>query len=203
MLNHPPNTWRIFRHSFIMKGMDTLVVCQKCDLPLPESAFPLNKTNGKVYRKSICKKCDNTARKNRAHSTPERTEKYKKRVNEASRRWRSNPANRATAIVKDCRGSDRRKGLTNDIDKEWVREKISQGCAYCGETNIVMTLDRIDNSIGHIKSNVIPACLRCNYLRRDMPMGAWKMLVPAIRKANEKGLFADWDGFGRRGKNLV
>lgn len=64
-----------------------------------------------------------------------------------------------------------------------------------------MSMDRVDNSIGHTKSNVVPACIRCNYMRKDMPMEAWKFLVPYIKQAKENGLFGDWDAFGIRKRN--
>jgi hypothetical protein len=57
-----------------------------------------------------------------------------------------------------------------------------------------MTLDRIDNFIGHVKTNVQPACIRCNYLRRDMPYEAWLIVAEGVRQARKAGAFADWVG---------
>lgn len=173
------------------------IICKKCGKTKPEIDFPLNRTNGKQYRKTTCTACDNKDRINRKLTPPVRTEQFKKRVNEASSRWRYKPENRASVIVTDSRGSDRVRGMSCDLDVEWVKELISKGCSYCGETQILIGLDRLDNSIGHLKSNVVPACGRCNYLRRDMPYKAWETIVPAIKEAREKGLFKGWDGFGR------
>ncbi len=55
-----------------------------------------------------------------------------------------------------------------------------------------MTLDRIDNGFGHTKSNVVPACYRCNLIRGSMPYNAWLNIVDAIRQTYELGLFGDW-----------
>lgn len=55
-----------------------------------------------------------------------------------------------------------------------------------------MTLDRIDNTIGHVQTNVVAACVRCNYMRRDMPYAAWTRLVPLIKQLREEGLFGAW-----------
>lgn len=63
-----------------------------------------------------------------------------------------------------------------------------------GETQMRMTLDRIDNNLGHIVSNVLGACLRCNYMRRDMPFGAWQKIVPTIKQIRCDGLFGEWTG---------
>jgi len=57
-----------------------------------------------------------------------------------------------------------------------------------------MTLDRINNEKGHTADNVIPACYRCNLIRRDMPYDAWMHVAPSIRSAREAGLFRDWIG---------
>ena len=103
-------------------------------------------------------------------------------------------------ILTDARNSDKKHGRDNDLDKEWIREVVSAGCFYCGETSLRMTLDRIDNSVGHIKSNLHPACLRCNYLRRDMPFEAWMMLAPAIKTAREAGLFHGWIASWKAGR---
>lgn len=101
---------------------------------------------------------------------------------------------RARWLLVDVKRWDRKQGLVGDLDKEFVEAAVETACTYCGETELMMTLDRIDNSIGHLKSNVVPACLRCNYLRRDMPYTAWYALLPAIRAAREAGLFGTWTG---------
>lgn len=67
-------------------------------------------------------------------------------------------------------------------------------CFYCGAIDIKMTLDRIDNSIGHTRVNVNPSCVRCNGVRGNMPYAAWMAIVPAIKKAREDGLFGSWVG---------
>ncbi len=69
---------------------------------------------------------------------------------------------------------------------------ISDPCSYCGSTELRMTLDRIDNDLGHLKSNVIACCTNCNYFRRDMPYLAWLKLAPGMREARELGLFGTW-----------
>lgn len=177
------------------------MTCKKCDFIKPETDFPLNRTNGREYRKTTCNSCDNKARLGRKITPPIKTDKFRKRVNAASRKWNQNPKNRPTQIVQDARYSDEKKGLVSDLDKEWVAEQIANPCSYCGEKEILMTLDRIDNSIGHLKNNLLPACGRCNYFRRDMPFDAWKILVPAVKEAREKGLLEGWDGFGRKRKS--
>ncbi len=97
-------------------------------------------------------------------------------------------------IMVDSRKTDKKAGRQNDLTREFVDALIVGGCAYCGENKLRMTLDRKDNSLGHLQSNVTPACVRCNYLRRDMPYDAWLEIAPAVREAKEKGLFGNWIG---------
>jgi hypothetical protein len=71
---------------------------------------------------------------------------------------------------------------------------IGEPCVYCGEAEARRSLDRIDNSKGHTKANVVGSCERCNYVRRDMPYEAWLAVAPGMRIARELELFADWNG---------
>lgn len=73
---------------------------------------------------------------------------------------------------------------------------IANGCDYCGNHSIRMTMDRIDNSKGHTITNVVPACYRCNMIRGNMPYEAWLNMVPALKDTIEKGLLDGWLGFG-------
>ncbi len=103
-------------------------------------------------------------------------------------------------LLNNYRVIDKRKGRENDLDLEFVCEAIKKACSYCGESSIKMSLDRIDNSKGHLKTNVVPACVRCNFMRRDMPYDAWLFLVPVIKKAVEQGIFGSWTGATRKGE---
>lgn len=104
----------------------------------------------------------------------------------------------ARLIIKDCLASDRKNGRAADVDVAFVESLIADGCSYCGETNVRMTIDRIDNTLGHTRANVVAACARCNYARRDMPHEAWVVVAVGMRKARELGLFGTWVG-GRFG----
>ena len=104
---------------------------------------------------------------------------------------------RVSTVLMDSRKSDRKRGfIVNDefVDYETARILLGNPCSYCGDRSIQMTLDRIDNSIGHTKSNVVPACIRCNLLRRSMPYDAWVVVAKGVREARELGLFESWTG---------
>lgn len=108
---------------------------------------------------------------------------------------RKDPNFRAKYILKDAVSTDRNMNRKTDLDLAWIQSQISLGCSYCGCKSIKMSLDRIDNSLGHLKTNVVPACMRCNFIRKTMPYDAWLCVVPGIKAAYEQGLFGDWTGF--------
>lgn len=111
---------------------------------------------------------------------------------------RLDPSWRPYWIFSDSKKKDRARDHSFDLDIPFVRDLINNGCLYCGETELQMTLDRKDNTKGHTRENVVPACVRCNFMRRDMPWAAWISLVAAVRLARQDGLFGDWLGMGKR-----
>ena len=105
-----------------------------------------------------------------------------RRNNEDPARW----------IYEDSKGNARKKEMPHTISKKDIEELIANGCDYCGETELKMTLDRVNNNKGYIKENVEPCCIRCNYIKRDMPHEAWEILKLAVKEANDKKLFGSW-----------
>jgi hypothetical protein len=119
------------------------------------------------------------------------------RVREDRRKaLRRDPTTRSRWVLEDSKKRDKRHGFISDLDLSFVQDLLALGCQYCGETKLKMTLDRVDNALGHTKANVVPACIRCNYMRRDMPWEAWLKFAETVRTVREQGLFGDWIGFG-------
>lgn len=173
-------------------------ICNGCGRGEPEIRFRLRTVSGKKYRQHLCTGCSNTYQKRYRNVEVER--RANRKMNAKRKMLRAARTCSEVFIFEDCKKVDKRKGISFDLTIEFIRNLIDPGCSYCGETQIRMGLDRIDNALGHIKANVVAACMRCNYLRRDMPHEAWMMLVPAIRSAREVGAFGEWDGFGRKSK---
>lgn len=137
------------------------------------------------HRHKICNDCDVTTYKKL--KSVARSEKQKED--------RKNPKNRAYYIIADSKASDKRKGFETDLTEEFVNKCIEAGCAYCKTLTSKMSLDRIDNTKGHIKNNVTACCVRCNFIRKNMPIQAWNFLVPHIAEATKLGLFDEWKDF--------
>lgn len=70
------------------------------------------------------------------------------------------------------------RNIEHFVDLCHVKEMLKEmTCHYCNENIFVLyklklypkqwTLDRIDNNLGHVKTNVVLACLKCNLERRS------------------------------------
>lgn len=85
-------------------------------------------------------------------------------------------------VLKAYKGAARRRGLAWALTDEDFDKITAQACHYCGcppSARSVQAqgrseftyngIDRVDNAIGYIPGNVVPACSQCNYAKKDMP----------------------------------
>lgn len=97
---------------------------------------------------------------------------------------------RARFIIDNAKQYDKKRGFKTNLRREFVLNLIQFGCWYCDKEadQCKMTLDRIDNSIGHVEDNVNPSCERCNNMRNSMVYEAWMRLVPTIKELITEGI---------------
>lgn len=157
--------------------------CEKCQRNLEDRAFGVGR-KGSVRR--TCGTC-----RDRQRSPAGAAAKARRDSAYQARMRNTNPAQ---AILGDARRADKKRRRANDLDIDFIRNAICQPCSYCAEESLRMTLDRIDNSKGHTKGNVLPCCIRCNMARGNMPFEAWQYLVPGVRSARTAGAFGTWVG---------
>lgn len=183
------------------KSTETTKFCARCGDWLDKSMFYsyTRKNSDRVEYSAYCIVCTAELKKN-LDEEDRIALNFIHRKSDRSRR--RNPDYVAYYILRDSRYQDKSKGRENDLDEKFIAEMISHGCSYCGATSdeVRIGLDRINNSLGHLKSNVVPACIRCNNTRRDMPIEAWLIVAEGMRKAREQGKFGNWDGCTKRGR---
>lgn len=174
-------------------------VCRDCGGKEPSVTFTLRTVNGRQYKTNLCRLCHNAdVRKRYALRGGRRyTDEQKRQKNAVVRSLRASGVTPERWILNDSRRDDKKYKRDNNLDREFIRKIIATGCCYCGETSLRMTLDRVDNNRGHTKDNVVPACIRCNYTRKDMPYKAWCIIAPCMRTARNQGLFGDRTGRAR------
>jgi hypothetical protein len=172
--------------------------CNTCKETKPLDQMELHSyRKGKPYYSTRCLACKRKRYRKTKEETPEVLRGYWKRSSDKKKEARSAGTETEKLIYWDTRGSDRKHGRKNDLTKEYIAEQIAKGCSYCGEKELRMTLDRIDNNKGHLQTNCVPACIRCNYTRGDMPHEAWVVIARAMKRARKQGLFGKWTGRAR------
>lgn len=95
---------------------------------------------------------------------------------------------KASKMISSYKCKDNKLGFKNicDIDIDWMIENIfTKSCVYCGD-NKKIGCDRIDNSKGHTKDNVVPCCIECNAARNNnFTYDEMLEIGKAIRKVKE------------------
>lgn len=76
------------------------------------------------------------------------------------------------------------RGLTFRLTLEEFEALVSQRCRYCGAYEI-LGLDRVDNRLGYLPSNVVPCCSECNFMKRTMDKHRFLNRVVMIAKYQE------------------
>lgn len=155
--------------------------CTACNETKSLDSFAWRSYRGQKRQRSVCIPCRRKEMKG-----------YRAPAYERYKAERARGERLAHWIWIDTRRADRKLARENDLDAAFIETAIAGGYRYCGETTLRMTLDRIDNRLGHTKDNVVGACIRRNLVRRDMSYEAWLILVPSVRDARERGAFGEW-----------
>lgn len=94
---------------------------------------------------------------------------------------------KASKMISSYKLKDRKKGFNTDIDIDWfIANVLNSKCVYCGDTKR-LGCDRIDNSKGHTKDNVVPCCYECNIARGNNFTHEETIIIgQAIRKIKEQ-----------------
>jgi len=93
--------------------------------------------------------------------------------------------NRLVGMMGAYKLNDKKKGYNNDINFKFAEALTFKGCVYCGDKNRI-GLDRIDNSKGHTKHNVVPCCYECNVARNNnFSFKEMKIIGKAIREVKK------------------
>lgn len=171
--------------------------CRRCGESEPNVEFKTRIVNGKRYPRHLCCVCFNKYNV-AVHRKSGALLRHRKSSTKKTTQKRAAGLLRVRFILADSRKNDKKRGFQNDLDKEFVANIIKIPCSYCGEKDERVSLDRIDNAKGHTKDNVVPACYKCNYIRRDMPYDAWLIVANGVRKAYKLGLFGQWTPFRRK-----
>ena len=142
--------------------------CLKCKVEKPATADffyrDKNRFLGIMY---VCKICDKkrTKLQDRVGRYSNMSDKQKKAKKTASQKYNRTDKGKSIHLANAYRKEDKKKGRDCDISANDILNVYNSNCVYCGYK--ATGFDRLDNSIGHIKSNCVPCCKECNVARMD------------------------------------
>lgn len=99
--------------------------------------------------------------------------------------------NKHIARFKSYVSADKRAGRANNLTREFAFRIMNQPCHYC-HIQSAGGLDRFDSNKGHLQTNCVPCCEKCNYILGDMPPQAKLLLQPGLAAIRNQGLLDDW-----------
>lgn len=156
-------------------------ICITCGVEKPLDDFPAGKRrSGSLYYRPHCYSCKYGKEKSNGRVTDKeylRSYYYKNKLEFKYKAYRHNDK----VKFRDC----------TTIEKYASIELMTLPCSYCGLEH-AHGLDRLDNSKGHSKDNVVPCCEKCNYLLGDLPVEAKNLLKKGLTEIREKGLLEKW-----------
>jgi hypothetical protein len=85
----------------------------------------------------------------------------KEKALETRRKYIKTPKGRLNSI----KASAKTRKIEFNISDELALEILNNNCYYCGD-KIVVGIDRLDNSLGYLETNIVACCEMCNYMKR-------------------------------------
>jgi hypothetical protein len=140
-------------------------VCTKCGISKSLNSF-VKAAGSPDGRYGTCKVCKNA---------------YKKAWFQSKKETIMSSVAHRHAMIKE---RSKKLGLTSNIDQISYIALISKNCFYCDSSlkeEKGISLDRIDNDVGYVLSNVLPCCGVCNIGRgTNFTVEEWKIGITAI-----------------------
>lgn len=85
---------------------------------------------------------------------------------EKRRKWGRESSKRPNGIFNSYKTNAKKRGLEFDVSRELFVSLIGKPCVYCGEE--ARGVDRINNSLGYIPTNIQPCCSICNHMKHTL-----------------------------------
>lgn len=145
-------------------------ICRLCKTDKSADAYYRNRLapDGLAYECKICARDSQ-----RPHKATAKARDYARRYRRTFGRY-----NTAKAQAK-------RKGVEFNLNEDEFNVLVASNCEYCvlPITTANIGLDRLNNDLGYIISNVVPCCAECNIARNDKftPDEMRVHIGPAIR----------------------
>jgi len=85
----------------------------------------------------------------------------------------------------------RKRNIDFNLTFQDFKTLTSQPCSYCGDSQGLIGIDRIDSQKGYNKNNCTPACKYCNLMKLDYDLDFWlKHMEQILNYQKEKNKYA-------------
>jgi len=129
--------------------------CKKCHIELDDTTkvpIRINKSTGLFYHRRICLPC-------RRLENVVYVKKAQKTFGKYAFFYRK---------LKNIRESAKKRNLEFNLNIQDIKDMYNSNiCFYCKKIPITVSFDRIDNSKGYIKSNIVFCCFNCNVVKSN------------------------------------
>lgn len=100
------------------------------------------------------------------------------------KRERNPERRKAIRTFNNYKSRSKKLKISFSLTKEQFVSVIEQPCFYCGESELVHTIDRVDSKRGYVEDNVVPACLMCNVAKNKYSQDVFLAWVRKIYEFN-------------------
>jgi hypothetical protein len=166
--------------------------CNRCKETVDEGHWRWEKDsrykNGGKWRCRIYIRAANKKYREKIKSDPIRLQKSRDYHNQ----WFKDHSE--VVRYKSIKSTDKAAGRTDTMSLDDYRNIIKDRCTYCEVTNCDcnISLDRLDNNLGHTIVNCVPCCEICNFILCDLPQEAKKLIGIGLLAARRSGELNNW-----------
>lgn len=148
--------------------------CHKCNRSFPKTGEFFRRSDG--YLCSPCYECrldrkrvsDSLYYQKNRDIIEEKKKSYRNSNKEAEAAWMKNNYGTPWGRYRHYRNSAKARNIGFELTLEEFKELWQKPCYFCADDILKIGLDRMDSSVGYIKSNVVPCCTKCNFAKHLM-----------------------------------
>lgn len=169
-------------------------ICVKCKIEKPVNIefFHKNKATKDGWQ-TVCRECNRSSsreRQARRRADPEKKKILLREKRRYSKSEKGRESKRLASVIDNHIRRQREISVAWDwslSDWEDCKDYWNHACAYCGDRNSKLTQDHFiplasPECTGTIKTNMIPACARCNASKGQLDARQWLRNDQAIDK---------------------
>lgn len=190
------------QNALSLKIIKTEKKCFKCQNELNINLFSKDASRDDGYS-YICKNCKSKAlreyyqtdlgkEKNKIRTLTWRLNNLDKTRQNSGAYYQNNKIKINKRVIKYHRSPEGRcvlikaqakyRGINYELNKDFVNQFWKSECYYCGDDLDIPRFDRVNSDLGYTENNVVPCCVKCNYMKNDLSVDKFYQHLRKILK---------------------